>query len=109
MSSMDKTYRLLDNVIKSRNRFYVLHNTLTLPECRILRSTRYLLHTRPDLAFSAGMVSIYMEEPTANHIAAVKILQYVKATLNFEWKIRKESWCWLVTLTVIWTRNAPKV
>ena len=49
----------------------------------IVGSLRYLLHTRPDLAFSVGMVSRYMEKPTTEHMAAVKhILRYVKGTLN---------------------------
>jgi Reverse transcriptase (RNA-dependent DNA polymerase) len=49
----------------------------------IVGSLRYLLHTRPDLAFSVGMVSRYMEKPTMEHMAAVKhILRYVKGTLN---------------------------
>ncbi|KAE8723501.1 hypothetical protein F3Y22_tig00012370pilonHSYRG00100 [Hibiscus syriacus] len=49
----------------------------------IVGSLRYLLHTRPNLAFSVGMVSRYMEKPTAEHMAAVKhILRYVKGTLN---------------------------
>jgi Reverse transcriptase (RNA-dependent DNA polymerase) len=50
----------------------------------IVGSLRYLLHTRPDLAFSVGMVSRFMEKPTMEHMAAVKhILRYVKGTLNF--------------------------
>ena len=31
---------------------------------RILGCLRYLLHTRPDLSFSAGMASRFMEKPT---------------------------------------------
>ena len=49
----------------------------------IVGNLRYLLHTSPDLAFSIGMVSRYMEKPTTEHMAAVKhILRYVKGTLN---------------------------
>ncbi|KAL6315604.1 hypothetical protein AAG906_002776 [Vitis piasezkii] len=49
----------------------------------IVGSLRYLLHTRPDLAFSVGMVSRYMEKPTTEHMAAVKhICRCVKGTLN---------------------------
>lgn len=44
---------------------------------------RYLVHTRPDIAFSVGMVSRYMEHPTMLHLNAVKrILRYVKGTLR---------------------------
>ena len=51
---------------------------------RIIGCLRYLLHTRPDLAFSVGMASRFMEKPTAKHLAAVKqILRYLKGTLNY--------------------------
>ncbi|KAG8657524.1 hypothetical protein MANES_03G075182v8 [Manihot esculenta] len=43
----------------------------------------YLVNTRPDLAYSVGMVSRFMEAPTTKHLAAVKqILRYVKGTLH---------------------------
>lgn len=45
---------------------------------------RYLVHTRPDIAFSVGIVSRYMEQPTTQHLNAVKrILRYVKGTQNY--------------------------
>ena len=51
---------------------------------RILGCLRFLLHTRPDLSFSAGMASRFMEKPTVKHLKAVKqILRYLKGTLNF--------------------------
>ncbi len=44
----------------------------------------YLVHTRPDLAFSVGYVSHFMEAPTTEHDAAVKrILRYVAGTVDF--------------------------
>ncbi|KAL8116754.1 hypothetical protein AgCh_023059 [Apium graveolens] len=44
---------------------------------------RYLVHTRPDLAYSVGIVSRFMEKPTLMHQnAAKRILRYVKGTLN---------------------------
>ncbi|XP_074362299.1 secreted RxLR effector protein 161-like [Apium graveolens] len=44
---------------------------------------RYLVHTRPDIAYSVGIVSRYMEKPTEMHLLAVKrILCYVRGTLN---------------------------
>lgn len=44
---------------------------------------RYLVHTRPDIAFSVGMVSRFMEKPTKKHMDAVKrILRYVKGTIQ---------------------------
>lgn len=45
---------------------------------------RYLVHTRPDIAYSVGIVSGYMEKPTMMHqLAAKRILRYVKGTLNY--------------------------
>jgi hypothetical protein len=50
----------------------------------IIGSLRYLVNTRPDLVYSVGIVSRYMEEPRASHWAAVKqILRYIAGTLNF--------------------------
>lgn len=38
---------------------------------------RYLLHTRPDLSFSVGVLSRYMQDPKKSHGAALKqILRY---------------------------------
>jgi transposase InsO family protein len=49
----------------------------------IVGSLRYLTNTRPDLAYSVGIVSRYMESPKFEHMAAVKqILRYVKGTLG---------------------------
>lgn len=45
---------------------------------------RYLLHTRPDISFSVGVVSRYMERPTKIHLEAVKrIMRYVKGTIHY--------------------------
>ncbi|XP_074378475.1 secreted RxLR effector protein 161-like [Apium graveolens] len=45
---------------------------------------RYLVHTRPDIAFSVGIVNRFMEKPTTVHLnAAKRILRYIKGTLNF--------------------------
>ena len=47
----------------------------------IVGGLRYLLHTRPDISFSVGYVSRFMEAPTEEHQAAVKrILRYVAGT-----------------------------
>lgn len=40
---------------------------------------RYLVHTRPDIAYSVGIVSRFMEKPTVMHQnAAKRILRYIK-------------------------------
>lgn len=50
----------------------------------IVGSLRYLVHTRPDIAYSVGVVSRFMERPTAIHQAAIKrILRYIKGTINY--------------------------
>lgn len=51
----------------------------------IVSSLRYLVNTRPDLAYSVGYVSRFMKKPTTEHLAAVKrVLRYIIAgTLDY--------------------------
>ncbi|XP_071739599.1 uncharacterized mitochondrial protein AtMg00810-like [Rutidosis leptorrhynchoides] len=43
----------------------------------------YLTHTRPDLAYSVGYASRYMQTPKITHLQAVKqILMYLKGTVD---------------------------
>lgn len=50
----------------------------------VVGGLRYLVHTRPDIAYSVGIVSRFMERPTLLHQSAVKrILRYVQGTLDF--------------------------
>ncbi|KAG7559072.1 Reverse transcriptase RNA-dependent DNA polymerase [Arabidopsis thaliana x Arabidopsis arenosa] len=50
---------------------------------RTIGCLRYLLHTRPDLSFSVGMLSRYMQEPKESHGTALKqVLRYLKGTLS---------------------------
>jgi hypothetical protein len=50
----------------------------------IIGSLRYLVNTRPDIAFAVGIVSRFMEDPRAKHWAAVKqILRYLAGTVNY--------------------------
>ena len=59
-----------------------LTNTMTYRS--VVGSLRYLVNTRPDLAFSVGYVSRFMEEPTTEHLAVVKrILRYVAGTVEY--------------------------
>lgn len=58
----------------------------------IIGSLRYLVNTRPDIAFAVGIVSRYMEEPKASHWAAVKqILRYLAGTVNYGCAYRKKN------------------
>ena len=59
---------------------------------RIIGSLRYLTHTRPDLAYSVGIVSRYMERPTNLHLQAMKqILRYVRGTIEVGLMYEKEE------------------
>ena len=50
----------------------------------LIGSLRYLTHTRPDLLFSVGLLSRFMEKPTQEHFNGVKrILRYVKGTEDY--------------------------
>lgn len=51
---------------------------------RIVGALRYLVNTRPDIAYAVGYVSRFMEKPTTEHLVAVKrVLRYVAGTVNF--------------------------
>jgi hypothetical protein len=44
----------------------------------IVGALRYLVNSRPDLAYSVGYISRFMENPTTEHLVAVKrILRYI--------------------------------
>ncbi|GJR54489.1 uncharacterized mitochondrial protein-like protein [Tanacetum coccineum] len=50
----------------------------------------YLLHTHPDLAYSVGVVSQYMQRPRESHARALKqILCYLKGTTSFQIKYKR--------------------
>jgi hypothetical protein len=50
---------------------------------KVIGCLRYLLHTRPDLSYSVGVASRFMEKPTIMHTKAVKqIMRYLKGTIN---------------------------
>ncbi|XP_066344264.1 secreted RxLR effector protein 161-like [Miscanthus floridulus] len=49
----------------------------------IVGGLRYLVHTRPDIAFVVGYVSHFMEDPIEDHWAAVKrLLRYIKGAVD---------------------------
>ncbi|XP_051116142.1 uncharacterized mitochondrial protein AtMg00810-like [Andrographis paniculata] len=44
----------------------------------------YLAHTRPDIAFSVGLLSRFMHSPSQHHFGAAKrVLRYVVGTVQF--------------------------
>lgn len=48
----------------------------------IVGGLRYLVHTRPDIAYSMGVVSRYMEKPMKKRLDVVlRILRYIKRTI----------------------------
>lgn len=49
----------------------------------LVGSLRYLVNTRPDIAYAVGVVSRYMERPTTLRLSVVKrILRYLKGMLQ---------------------------
>jgi len=56
----------------------------------IIGSLRYLVNTRPDLSFSVGLVSRFMEALGREHWSAVKrIVRYIAGTLGYGIRLRK--------------------
>lgn len=50
----------------------------------LIGSLRYLVHTRPELAFAVGYLSRFMKAPTEEHMVAVKhLLRYLAGTTNY--------------------------
>ncbi|GJV48130.1 ribonuclease H-like domain, reverse transcriptase, RNA-dependent DNA polymerase [Tanacetum coccineum] len=51
---------------------------------KVVGCLRYLLHTHPNLTYSVGVVSRYMQSPRESHARAIKqILHYLKGTTLF--------------------------
>jgi hypothetical protein len=47
---------------------------------------RYLVHTRPNIAFVVGYVSQFMLSPTTEHLNTVKcILCYIVGTIDYDY------------------------
>lgn len=75
----------------------------------IVGSLRYLVHTRPDIAFAVGYVSRFMEKPTTEHLAAVKkILRYVAGTIDYGCRYKRtgEKQGCLGTATPTWVATS---
>ncbi|GKA53544.1 uncharacterized mitochondrial protein-like protein [Tanacetum coccineum] len=57
---------------------------------KMVSCLHYLLHTRPDLTYSVGVVSRYMQSPRTSHARAIKhILRYLKGTTSFGIKYKR--------------------
>ncbi|XP_010430806.1 PREDICTED: uncharacterized protein LOC104715053 [Camelina sativa] len=51
---------------------------------KVIGCLRYLIHTRPDLAYNVGVLSKYMQEPKESHGASLKqVLRYLRGTSSF--------------------------
>ena len=58
----------------------------------ILGKLRYLTHTRPDLMFSIGFLSRFMENSSVEHLKTAKrVMRYVKGTLNYGLKYKRRK------------------
>ncbi|GJZ29117.1 zinc finger, CCHC-type containing protein [Tanacetum coccineum] len=55
---------------------------------------RYLLHTRPDLSYSVGLLSIFMQELKDHHLKAIKqVIRYIKGTKEHGIIYKKDGGC----------------
>ncbi|GJU69774.1 zinc finger, CCHC-type containing protein [Tanacetum coccineum] len=60
----------------------------------LIGSLRYLLHTRPDLSYSVGLLSRFMQDPKEHHLKAVKqVIRYIKGTKEHGIIYKKEGGC----------------
>ncbi|KAJ6715422.1 GAG-POL-RELATED RETROTRANSPOSON [Salix viminalis] len=59
---------------------------------KIVGSLLYLTATRPDLMYSASLLSRFMSNPTRRHMGvARRVLRYVQGTLNYGIEYRKDK------------------
>ncbi|CAA0816600.1 cysteine-rich RLK (RECEPTOR-like protein kinase) 8 [Striga hermonthica] len=58
---------------------------------QLVGSLFYLTITRPNICFGVGVISQFMDKPRETHlIAAKRILRYIKSTLNFGLRYKKD-------------------
>lgn len=72
---------------------------------QLVGSLIYLTLTRPDISYTVGVMSRYMQNPKKSHLEGVRrILRYVKSTLGygsfFIRKVKMESYLVIVMLTM---------
>ena len=59
---------------------------------RLVGSLRYLVNSRPDLAYSVGYISRFAAAPTMEHYTATKrMLHYVAGTVNYGCATRRRT------------------
>ena len=50
----------------------------------LIGSLRYLTHTRPNVTYSVGFLSMFMERPTVEHLTTLKrVLRYLRGTIGY--------------------------
>ncbi|KAD6453329.1 hypothetical protein E3N88_08034 [Mikania micrantha] len=77
---------------------------------KIIICLRYLTHARPDLAYSVGYVSRYMQNPKLSHYQAVKyILRYVRGRMDLGIHYRRNGSNLLLGLVTVAERTAFRV
>ncbi|GJU30182.1 hypothetical protein Tco_1173771 [Tanacetum coccineum] len=60
----------------------------------LIGSLRYLLHTRPDLSYSVGLLNRFMQDPKDHHLKAIKqVIRYIKGTKEHGIIYKKEGGC----------------
>ncbi|GKA18775.1 hypothetical protein Tco_0698690, partial [Tanacetum coccineum] len=60
----------------------------------LIGNLRYLLHTRPDLSYSVGLLSRFMQDPKDHHLKAIKqVIRYIKGTKEHGIIYKKEGGC----------------
>ncbi|KAI3804384.1 hypothetical protein L1987_25878 [Smallanthus sonchifolius] len=59
---------------------------------KVVGCLRYLLHTRPDMAYSVGVISRYMQNPRESHGVAIKqLLRYLRGTMGYGLRYEKNG------------------
>ncbi|GJY78472.1 zinc finger, CCHC-type containing protein [Tanacetum coccineum] len=77
----------------------------------LIGSLRYLLHTRPDLSYSVGLLSRFMQDPKDHHLKAIKqVIRYIKGTKEHGIIYKKEGGCKITESPITWcTQKQPTV
>nr|GEV10587.1 hypothetical protein [Tanacetum cinerariifolium] len=59
---------------------------------KVVSCLRYLFHTCPDLTYSVGVISQFIQSPRTSHDRAMKqILRYLKGTTSFGIKYKRDN------------------